>query len=224
MLALRRSLFAGVILAAGPFAVSDAQLPPRDAGDPCFRARPAPACRVFFLTNAGVYIKPLSTTSNGSNPYDIRRQSALRAIVDWGVVVNLDPRNGVGGSWFVALDEDDFSTGVAARYRRWLTPIQSLDVTVGTPVAGGNGIKAGSVLALIKYNPVHWFGVALRPEYVRRQTYDCTSTSCTPIVDHTGRLYVGAEFGWYPGLALTLGSGVTLGVLLVALAAAGGFD
>ncbi len=221
---LRRPLGLGLSLSVIPFAIGAAQLTPRDGGDPCFRARPAPACRVFFLTNAGAYVRLLGTKVNSVVPYDTRQQSPARAIVDWGVIVNLDPRNGVGGSWFVALDEDDFSTGPVLRYRRWFTPMQSLDVAVGTPVAGGNGITTGSVLALIKYNPVHWFGVAVRPEYVRRQAYDCRTIPCTPFLEQAGRLYVGAEFGWYPGLALSAGSGLTLAALLVAVAAGGGFD
>jgi len=165
---LSRSIaLAGLLGAALPASVF-AQAPGRDAANPCFRARPAPECSVFFITNAGGYFKPGRST--GGTPF--------RAIVDWGVMVNTSPRHAIGGSWFVTLDEDDFSTGPTVRYRRWFEGGRSLDVSLGTPVAGGQ-LKAGSILGLVKYNPVHWFGVGLRPEYLRRSAFTCGPSTCT---------------------------------------------
>ena len=184
----------------------------RSADEPCLRARPAPECKVFFLTNAGGYLKPASGPGS----------SRLRAVVDWGVMVNVGRRGAIGGSWFVSLDEDDFTTGPALRYRHWFAQRGSLDVAIGTPAAGGQNFRSGSILGLVKYNPVHWFGVSVRPEYVRRTTYD--PTDFTPHTTGSGRLYAGAEFGGVPGLALSLGGGVALGVLIVLFAVAGGID
>jgi hypothetical protein len=178
-----------------------------DAGGASFHARPRPDCSVFFLTNAGGYLKlnPHSSTP----PSGV--QSNLRAIWDWGVMVNISPRDAIGGSWFVTWDEDDVATGPVVRYRRWFEQGRSLDVAVGTPVAGGDGLQTGSILGLVKFNPVHWFGVALRPEYVRYATsYYATSSS--------GRIYAGVELGWYPGLALSVVGGVAAAAFL-ALAA-----
>ncbi|HEX9692566.1 MAG TPA: hypothetical protein VGA22_10750 [Gemmatimonadales bacterium] len=204
--ALPRSTTLAVLLAAAPPAIVLAQAPHRAADNLCFRARPAPECSVFFITNAGGYIKPGRT--NGGTP--------LRAIVDWGVMVNASPHHAIGASWFVTGDEDDATTGPVVRYRRWFARDRSLDVALGTVVVGGQ-LKAGSILGLVKYSPVHWFGVGVRPEYVRRSAFTCGPSTCTGYTATSVRVYGGVEFGWVPGLALSLVGG---GAALVALAIA----
>lgn len=179
----------------------------REAGRPCYRAQPAPECSVFFITNAGGYVNP--GASRGGTPF--------RAIVDWGVMVNATPRNAIGASWFVTFDEDDFTTGPVIRYRRWFARDRSLDVGLGTVVAGGQ-LKAGSILGTVKYSPVHWFGVGVRPEYLRRTAVTCDVSACTQYVASSARVYGGVEFGWVPGLALSLGGGAAVGLLAIALA------
>ena len=173
---------------------------------PCFRARPLPRCRVVLLTNAGGYLN-LAGPTNG--------ESRVRGIADWGFIVNTSPRDGFGASWFVKLDQDEISTGPVVRYRRWFSDQRSLDLTVGTPIAGDE-LRAGSILAMIKYNPEHWAGVALRPEYVRRITFTCTPT-CAQRTVASGRMFAGVEVGWYPGLTVTIGGGVVVGLLIIAL-------
>lgn len=91
MATLPRSTALALLLAAASPAIVLAQAPHRSAANLSFRARPAPECRVFFITNAGVYIGP-------APPYG---GSRLRGIVDWGVMVNASPRHAIGGSWFV---------------------------------------------------------------------------------------------------------------------------
>ena len=163
-----RSTVLAVLLATAPAGSALAQAPPRSADNPCYRARPAPECSVFFTTNAGGYI-------GGTG-----RESRLRAIVDWGVMVNASPRHAIGGSWFVTLDEDDFTTGPVIRYR-------------------------------------HWFGVGVRPEYLRRTRFDCGPSTCTEYTASSTRVYGGIEFGWFPGLALSVGGGMAAGLALIAL-------
>lgn len=191
-------------------ATARAQTPARSGEDPCFRARAAPGCTVFFLTNAGLYARP-------------GRGKILRAMVDWGVMVNLDPHTAVGGSWFVTLDEDNFGTGPMARFRYWFPNDASLDVGIGLPLSAGNDVRRGSVYSLVKYNPVHWFGVAVRPEYVRRTVYTCTP-DCTARTTNSGRVYGGVELSGLPGLLLSLGAGAALATLIAIVAAGGGFD
>ena len=212
MTVVRGLALMGSLLAAAPAAIGQTQAPPRSSDNTCYHPRPKPACSAFFLTNAGAYIRRTQGETMG------------RATVDWGVMVNTSPRNAFGASWFVTFEEeDDLSTGPAARYRRWFGEGRSLDVAVGTPVAGDQ-LKPGSILGSVKYSPVQWFGVALRPEAVRRTTYECVDVACTTTAPHTGtsgRVYVGVEFGWVPGLALTVGGGL---LALVALAAYAGSD
>ena len=210
MAVVRGLALLGSLLATASPAIGQSLAPPRSADNPCFYARPTPACSVFFLTNAGAYI---GGTEGGIS---------FRGTVDWGVMVNTSPRNAFGGSWFVTLDEEDeFTTGAVARYRRWLGQGRSLDVAVGTPVAGGSNLKPGSILGSVKYNPVHWFGVALRPEVVLHTITACVDVNCTTVTSHTattGRVYGGVEFGWVPGLALSIGGGLLAGLAAVAYA------
>lgn len=57
MTALRSTALAALLATASP-AVVLAQASGSTAANPCFHARPAPACRVFFTTTAGVYLTP----------------------------------------------------------------------------------------------------------------------------------------------------------------------
>lgn len=172
-----------------------------------FHARPRPDCSSFYFTNAGGYLKldaHSSTPPSGT-------QTNLRAIWDWGLMFNVSSHDAIGGSWFVTWDEDDVATGPVIRYRRWFEHGRSLDVAVGTPLAGGDGLETGSVLGLVKYNPVDWFGVALRPEYVRYAA----------VPGGTGRIYTGVEFSSFPGLAVSVVGGI---VAAAAIAFAEGLE
>jgi len=202
-----------ILLAAQP-APTVAQGSPSEAGRRCFRARPAPECSAFFVTNAGLYVTP------GTE----RWESPWRGVVDWGLMANTSSGHAIGGSWFVALDQDDFTTGPVLRYRRWLEGERSLDLAVGTPVAGNRQLQAGSLLGMVKYNPVHWFGFGVRPEYVRRLRFRCGPSTCTESTEASGRVYGGVEFGSVPGLALSLGSGLAFGVLIIVYVASGALD
>jgi hypothetical protein len=69
----------------------------------CYRAKPRPACSVFFVTNGGVYDDP-------SLPY-----GGLAGFVDWGVMVNVDERQAIGASFFARGDTYGVTYGPAAR-------------------------------------------------------------------------------------------------------------
>ena len=185
------------LLAQGTDAVRGADLP-------CYHAQPKPACSVFFLTNAGVY--------TGS--------PSLRGVADWGVMVNVGQRDAVGASFFAILDRDGATAGPTLRYRRWLGPQGSLDVAVGTPVTNNNNIVAGSLYGLVKWNPVHWLGVAARPELIRRAVFTCGPSSCTAATRSRAQLSFGVEVGWVPGLVTTASGGLALLALIAAFAGA----
>lgn len=173
----------------------------------CYLPRPLPACRLILLTNAGGFLNLDPSTSG---------ESRFRAILDWGLLANTGRHDGVGASFFVMLDEDEFSYGPVLRYRRWFSERRSLDITVGTPVSPGD-LRPGSVLGMIKYNPDDWAGFALRPEYALRRDYVCT-VACVEETKRFTRVYAGAEVGWYPGLAVSIGSAVMLGIMVILLA------
>ena len=173
----------------------------------CFRARPRPRCQRFFVTSAGAYVTP--SARRGETPF--------RGIVDWGFMSNSGRRHAFGVSWFVSFDKDEFATGPVLRYRRWLAGERSLEVALGTPVTSEQ-LQRGSLLALVKYNPVRWGGIGLRPELVRIRSFTC-GTTCTARTAYAGRVYAGVEVGEVAGMTLSLGGG--LSVLLLALALAG---
>jgi hypothetical protein len=133
--------------------------------------------------------------------------------VDLGVMVNIARRDAIGASWFFSADDDGLTTGPVLRYRRWFDPQRSLDVAVGTPIMGSEEVETGSLYGLIKYNPVHWFGAALRPEYIRRPVYDPSTD--TSHKEGSGRLYAGVEFSGVPGLALSAGAVVVAAAIIV---------
>ncbi len=138
-----------------------------------------------------------------------------------GVMMNVGRRDAIGASFFALGDIDGFTAGPAVRYRRWLGPQASLDVSVGTSIVAShsirnNPIKTGSLYGLVKWNPEPWFGVAARPELIRRTVVtSCGPFGCTFDTRSEAQLSFGVEFSWVPGLVLTVP-----GVLACAVAAA----
>jgi hypothetical protein len=185
-------------------------------GGLCYRARPKPGCSVFVLTNFGSYVV-LGRAVSGNTP--------LRAVADWGLMVNVSARDAVGASVFVSADRDGFALGPELRYRRWMGRSESVELAVGAPLAiGGDNYKmeTGSAFGLVKWSPNHWFAVAARPELIRGPVFlGCGPISCPgDEVRSRVRLSLGVEIGWVPGLAATpLG---LLAMLFAAVASGGG--
>lgn len=212
MMITRFALIATVTVCSVSTVAAQESVAVRPAQGLCFRCRPYPECRAFFVTNSGAYFE-LGGRS-GANP--------MRGIVDWGAMVNLSSKDAIGGSWFVSVAENELSTGPVLRWRRWLGPTQSLDFAVGTPVAGGNLARPGSVLGLVRYSPVYWLGIAARPEMVRYDDeYICDAAGCRAVSGTRARLYLGAEVGELPGLVLGASAGVAAGLLVLAFIAGG---
>ncbi len=197
-----------VLVCSVPTAAAQDPVAVRSADELCFRAQPRNECRVFLLTNSGPYIQ-----------LDAFKFDQIRFAIDWGAMVNLSSRNAVGGSWFVfGQSGENFTTGPGLRWRRWFGPTQSLDIAVGTPIFTGDSesFDLGSVLGLVKYNPVHWISVAARPELVRANVYNCSEAGCPPPVSRTQpRLYLGSELGGMPGLGLGVAAGIAVGVAVI---------
>jgi hypothetical protein len=185
-----------------------------DVSPVCWHARPKPECEIVVLTDFGLYYTPIPSDKSG-----------MRAVADWGVLFNISETDAFGITVFGSLDHDEFSFGPEVRYRRWLGSEQSIDVAIGLPLPGlGNapqGSWAASPHGLVKWNPVHWFGIALRPELRRRTAPKIF------VLDPSGFLYqepgegssfymsAGVEFGWIPGVSLAAAGGVA--ALLLAI-------
>jgi len=158
----------------------------------CWRARPVEYCRATILTNAGGYL--VSGPASGPG-----------AVADWGVLANVGARTAVGASVFASQSRYGFELGPAVHYRRWLGPDQSIDLALGTPLFSSDGAVAVAPYGLVKYNPVHWAGLAVRPEW-RRGSYNGQPYSFV--------ISVGVEFGWIPGSVMTVAGGVAAIALL----------
>lgn len=184
-----------------------APLAAQNPGRFCLRARPKPDCGAFALTNIGGYVM------FGAN---YGRSSSVRGVLDYGFMVNTSDRNAFGGSVFASLDDGGFALGPAIRYRRWLTPKASFEVSVGKPLVGDEA--PGAVFGLVRWNPNHWVSLAARPEI--RRTVTCSPTTCT--YESRGRLSLGTEIGAAPGLVLTGVAGVGFAAFLVILIAVSG--
>lgn len=155
----------------------------------CWTARPAPRCHVLLLTNFGAYADMLS--AGGS--------SAGRLVDDVGLMVNVNGREAVGASVLVDL-KGVVSVGPALRYRRWTGGEAALDLAVGARGAIA-GVDHGAVIGLIKYQFGPYFGVALRPELVRRETPANVWPVTQPVTGWGLGLSVGVEIGSWPGAA-----------------------
>jgi hypothetical protein len=163
----------------------------------CLRARPAPRCRWFPITNAGVYV-----------PY------GGRVVLDDGVMFNTGLRDAVGGSLMVSVGGYSIAAPMLT-YRRWFARDRSLDVGVGIPVGGD--LKAGSIVSAVRYSPVHWLGIGIRPEYRRHTEYACTATQCVPYARAFGHLSVGAELQGLPGVGATVLGAAAMAALFALL-------
>jgi len=164
----------------------------------------------MILTDFGGYLVSGTPGGGGLN---------IRAVADYGVLVNLDARSAIGATLFASLSRNsEFVLGPAVRYRRWLGPSQSIDLALGTPLIG----SAPAPYGLVKYNLTHWVGLAVRPE-LRRETVVivCNGVSCTDARQTRFLMAAGVEFGWLPGLTLTLTSGIVGAVAVAAIAASG---
>src|SRR2546422_874660 len=181
----------------------------------CYRARPKPACSAFVLTNFGSYVV-LGRDEINDTPW--------REVADWGLMANVTTRDAIGGWVFASRARLGFALGPAVRYRRWLPSSGSLDLAVGTPlVTTTTDLQPGSVFGLVRWSANDWFALAARPELVRRTVVlGCGPTTCNSQVQSRGRVSLGVEFGWVPGLALTGAGGLATVVLAAAIAAAGG--
>ena len=135
--------------------------------NPATAAAAAP-WRTTLLTNFGVYAvghrerEPSSYGTNGlPDAWRTRTEVSFRVLADWGVLVPLDARRGVGASVVVSLDDDYSFVGLYGRYRHRIDAARSVDVAVGIPITRGDGTRP---LGLLKYNMTRHVGVALRPE------------------------------------------------------------
>jgi hypothetical protein len=87
----------------------------------CFRGRPLPTCRTFWVTESGIAK---------------RASGDILATAELGLMRNRSDRTALGATAVFALGDQltgstDVMFGVKARYRRWLSPTTSVEVAPG---------------------------------------------------------------------------------------------
>ena len=93
-------------------------------GNACFQPRPMPACRSFWITEFGVQWFV-------SQPPGVNDKRRWLATWEVGWMRNRTSNDAVGGSVFVAANDNAFRSGVRARYRRWTGGETAVDVSPG---------------------------------------------------------------------------------------------
>jgi len=209
----------------------------------CFRARPAPLCRNFAVTDFGLLFG-VTRTGWSSVFADSPDVHSAQVITELGAMRNLGRHHAIGATWFISLAEEEFSTGPAVRYRLWLDERQSIDVGVGTTVAPDSDSygepRRGSLLGVVRYSPAPWFALAVRPEVWHHADcaepesgYGCASPLGPPDsaadpgkrvrTANTTRILAGIEISEKPGAVL---GGIWLGavgLVVLLVGAAGGW-
>jgi hypothetical protein len=155
----------------------------------CWHAQPKDSCDVIILTDFGFYwLFP---------PTDRAR---LRLVADYGVLVNVSELDAVGATFFASIGSE-FHIGPEIRYRHWLGANNSIDFGFGLPIEKSyDGSWVASPYGLVKWNPIHWFGLALRMELRRPSQWDLDYNP-----DKSTQFYMsaGVEFGELPGAIMT---------------------
>ncbi len=175
-----------------------AQLP-RSNCSTCWYPEPKKSCDVIILTEVGVYALGMANDENG-----------FRGVQDFGLLVNIGEHEAVGGSFFLSTEKGGISFGPELRYRHWLGNKQSIDLAVTYLCASQATHGTVSLSGLVKWNPVPWFGIALRPEMFRRGPEPNGRYNYF-------RLSGGLEFGWIMGVIVPAVGVVLLGIFMVGL-------
>ena len=187
----------------------------------CFRGRPLPACKSFWIVEMQGSA-PLAQTRRVVY-YDVAmpiRDPALESALEWnlGHMVNLGDRWAAGGVVTVGTGNSDPLTGLKARARRWLSPDISIELEAGllrsnasdTQFPGVNGGTADLRLNIRDQGSffVRWDVLSL-PE----QDFPAYSSYYDPGGIHHG-VGIGVAAGSVPALVGTGGLGLVYAVLL----------
>jgi hypothetical protein len=205
-----------------------AQIEPATGAEPprvgCFRGRPLPACKSFWITEM-LGETPLAQTTyrvqSGGYAYPIE---SFEDQLEWnlGHMVNVSERYAVGGLLSAGTAGGSTLSGVKARGRRWLSEGLSLEVDAGllrqdSYPSAANGVTLAARLNIRDQGAfyIRWDGIGL-PEnpYPIPGSYDPGGFQQA--------FSVGAGLGSIPALVGTGALG--LGVLLLFLAWADEWD
>jgi hypothetical protein len=187
----------------------------------CFRGRPLPACKSFWIFEMQGSAPVVQTTrpiqSGGGFTFE---QKAFESVLEWNVghMVNLNSTYAIGGVVTAGTGNDDALTGLKLRVRRWLGSDVSLEAE-GGPLwndAQGGGIGNVGATAALRLNIrdqgslyLRWGLLPITPQSPFQDYFDPGGTQ--------QGLSVGIGTGSVPALISTGAAGLTLAVFLALL-------
>lgn len=170
--------------------------PPAAEGQDCLNGREQPECgSVAVLEFTGA-----ARLNEKTGPTD---RSAAFLYWTGGYLKTIGGRAAVGAALKLAVDGDGHRYGPVARYRRWLTPSWSLDVTPGFYLAGKDNFTAlrfPSVTADIAFNYRDRLGIAIGGDALSHRDGGTQ-----------WQTYAGVRFGTWLAPLATLGLGLLIG-------------
>jgi hypothetical protein len=184
-----RALLAYLLVSLAHASMSQAQV--------CFRGHPQDRCSGFMVLEFTAAAQLQQEPAPGGDPG--------RIYLSWeaGYLQNLGTRSALGGAFRVAVDDDGHRYGAVLRYRQWLGPSWSLDLSPGL-LAGGSmnftTLSFPSATAAVAVNWADRVAFTLGADQLRRSD----GTHWAP--------YAGLRFGTWWAPVVTMG--------LIALAAA----
>ena len=200
----------------------------QEAADPdrlqqigCFRGRPLPACKSFWIFemqgSAPVAQTSRAVQSGGGYTF---KQEAFVAVLEWnaGHMVNLDSTYAIGGVVTAGTGNGNALTGLKLRVRRWLRSDLSLEAEAGPLWSDGNG---GAISGTVGATAAMRLNIRDQGSfYLRWDMLPITGQSFQSYFDPGGTqqaLSVGVGTGSVPALISTGAAGLTLAVLVALL-------
>ena len=120
----------------------------------CFRGQPRPRCAGFTVLEFGAGAR-LNQVSTPLDPY-FSGNSSIYASWSAGYLENLGPQSALGAAFMVAANDDGVRYGPVLRYRRWLGPTWSVDLSPGLLVGGHDNYKSLKFPSLTADVTLNW--------------------------------------------------------------------
>ena len=187
----------------------------------CFRGRPAAACRAFWLTEVGRYMRFGGSSFVESGRVGSFEVTHLSTHLTWelGGMVNRSPATAVGATALIGGDGRGTRLGLKGRYRRWLGPGEgTLDVSGGVLKA----VVAGSYpdFSRESYGATADVSLGWRDFVAGTVQADLLRTRNGEMVN---AVYGGVRVGSYPAVIGTVAGAIVVGVLIALIFGGGDF-
>jgi len=176
----------------------------------CFRGRPLPECRSFWITEFGYAYRINSEKDKPTSMFS----------GDFGMMRNLNDRIALGGLFFLGIDTNpDFHIGLKARFRYWLNSKNSLEISPGILLVHTRPFtEEPGLTGNVAMNFSDCFAIHSQIEVVRFRSRPSRSGFDLPPEDETDlAIYAGAKLGSKPGLIIGVVGGVITTLVILAL-------